>query len=523
MKRRVRGCRLLAGAVLGLSMMLPGCGKEKAELSAALTEQEVAVTVEQPQQMTLTTQSRYIGTVQADGTVYVMPMVSAEVLTKNFEVGDHVQEGDLLFTMDDSLAQIGLSQANAGLASAQAGLNAAKAGYEAQEAALQAQEAALAAQEVSADVTRVSAAETMGKMGTTEQQLLMAVESAEAQVKQARLAAGSATDAYYLAEDQVDKAWDTYDNYDDAPASLLMQYPKKDDYKLQIEALEVQKSNAYRQMLNATEACNTAEQAYKVAQQQLRDYQEFTKGTIAASANAQVVGADQQLAAATAQLEAGGSQLEATGAQVDAGRAGVSQAAAAVENAEKALSYYTVSSPVSGTITAVNVTEHNFATPSQAAYVIQADEQAKVVFYVAERTMREMEVGNAAVFEHDGQRFDGKIVSISDVIDTAQGLYKVEAQANEKNVLPSNGSSISVSTASRVAKGALSVPSDCIYYDGELAFLYVAEDGVAKKREVVTGLTENARVEIKEGLLAEEQVIVNWSSNLKDGSRITIQ
>ena len=397
MKKKILLQRGLFSVILAGSLLMSACGETENEtVTTAETDTVLTVSVAPPEVLTLSTQSRFIGTVEADSTVYVIPKVSAEVLEKHFEVGDHVQEGDLLFVMDDSLAQISLSQA-------QAGLSAAQAGYEAQEAAIAAQQAGIVAQEAQADVARISAAETMGTMDSNEQKLQMAIDNAETQVQTARLGAGSATDAYYFAQEQLDKALEMYNDWDNkATAAVMMQYPNRSSFKTQVDSLELQKDNAYRQMIQAKDACDIAQEALDSAKQQLADYQNYTKNTIAASTEAQIIGVDQQLEAGAAQLDAANSQLQATGANIQASRAGISQAEAAIANAETALSYYTVTSPVSGTIQSIGISEHNMASPSQPAYTIQCDEPGKVVFYVAEKTMREMSVGNEALMERDG-------------------------------------------------------------------------------------------------------------------------
>ena len=524
MKKKKLLQRGLFSAIMAGSLLLSACGETEKETTVAEVDTVLTVSVAPPEVLTLSTQSRFIGTVQADSTVYVIPMVSAEVLEKHFEVGDHVEEGDLLFVMDDSLAQITLSQAQAGLSSAQAGLSAAQAGYQAQEAAVAAQQAGLVAQEAQADVARISAAETMGTMDSNEAKLQMAIDNAEIQVTQARLGAGSATDAYYFAQEQLDKALEIYEDWDNkATASLMMQYPNRSSYKIQIDSLELQKDNAYRQMLNAKEACDIAQEALDSAKQQLADYQNYTKNTIAASTEAQIIGVDQQLEAGAAQLDAANSQLQATGANIQASRAGISQAEAAIRNAETALGYYTVTSPVSGTIQAIGISEHNMATPSQPAYTIQCDAPGKVVFYVAEKTKQEMSVGNEALMERDGVTFTGKIVSVSNIVDAQQGLYKVEVQAADGTELPPSGSSVSILTVSRQSKDALAVPADSIYYDGEQAYVYVQDGNVAHRRDITCGLMESDHVEVTDGLSASDSVIISWNSNMKDGAEIQIK
>ena len=50
---------------------------------------------------------------------------------------------------------------------------------------------------------------------------------------------------------------------------------------------------------------------------------------------------------------------------------------------------------------------------------------------------------------------------------------------------------------------------------------YVAEDGVVKRRPVVTGLSREDAVEIISGLQADDEVIVYANGDLDDGIKIT--
>ena len=126
---------------MSLMLVLSACSDKEAVSEESIADKPIMVKQQLPDVKSLATLSNYVGTVEADSTVNIIPKVSAEVLSANYIVGDHVNAGDLLFTLDDSTARIALDQANAGLKSAQAGLNAAQANYEAGKTSLVAQEA----------------------------------------------------------------------------------------------------------------------------------------------------------------------------------------------------------------------------------------------------------------------------------------------------------------------------------------------------------------------------------------------
>ena len=182
---------------MSLMLVLSACSDKEAVSEESIADKPIMVKQQLPDVKSLATLSNYVGTVEADSTVNIIPKVSAEVLSANYIVGDHVNAGDLLFTLDDSTARIALDQANAGLKSAQAGLNAAQANYEAGKASLVAQEASKTA-------TQVSAYETLGKLDTTGQQMQLAADSAYVQARQAGLNSDSAHETYDFYNEQIE-------------------------------------------------------------------------------------------------------------------------------------------------------------------------------------------------------------------------------------------------------------------------------------------------------------------------------
>ena len=567
-----------------ITFTLAACSEKEAAPEESISDKPIMVKQQLPDVKSLKTMSNYVGTVEADSTVNIMPKVSAEVLSANYNVGDHVNAGDLLFTLDDSTARIALDQANAGLKSAKAGLNAAQANYEAGQASLVAQEAQKTA-------TQVSAYETLGKLDTTGQQMQLAADTAYVQAKQAGLNSDSAHETYEFYKYQIEdterkrsellgagsKAQAALGNAQEALAAASRAFNYLNSIKTQYEnyntpgmtpeeflqslgfssAAELYQSIAQAQanvvaaqsgVATASEAYssakaavesmdsaldqlylqkdtagNTAESAslsYELAVEnsdlagrQKQDFDRYTRNTITSGAIAQAIGAEQQ-------LKASGAQVRAGGAQVAAGSAGVDQANAAVENAKAALSYYSVSAPVSGTITAINVSEHNMCSPSQTAYTIKSDAAVKIVFYVAEKSAREMFPDDTVTLEKDGTTYEGRIILVSNELDPGKGLYRVEAQLLDPDVSLPYDSTISLRAASRQVRDALTVPVDSVYYDNDQAYLFVNDNGIAKRRDVSVGLSEGDSIEIREGLDANDVVITSWTAGLKEGTRV---
>ena len=97
------------GLAVTLSVSAAACGGtgEPEEAGA----EAVAVEVQTPRTGELTVDTAYIGTVAPQEQVYVIPKTSGTVTETFFEVGDTVQEGDVLFKIDDEAAQLQMASA----------------------------------------------------------------------------------------------------------------------------------------------------------------------------------------------------------------------------------------------------------------------------------------------------------------------------------------------------------------------------------------------------------------------------
>ena len=510
---------------------LPFAKEEEKEVEAVDTSIEVRVS--SPLLRTISIESNFSGTVEADDIVKVIPKVAGEVTEKHFEVGDHVNEGDLLFKMDDETARLQLDNAKATLDSA-------RAGYTSQ----QANNARIKAE----------ANENIAKISYNEAQMNLAVDNAYAGKRSAgntfENAAASARYYEYHNEeteedlhdakkdkkkltkrrdelkdlveeykkrersDGVDKAndwlWNKgYDSslelnnaYSSASSAYEAAKSAIDGYEDAIDSYEMMNKITYENNADSAEMnYYTAEENLALAEQNREIYNTYTKATTIFGVNASVVGADASLVNS---------------------EANVRQAKVGVENAEINLDNYTVTAPVSGTITNIGISLYNMASSATEAYTIETDNQNKVVFYVAEETLHNIEIGNTAVISKNGQDYSARITDVASTVDKNTGLFKIEAVVPDGGGDLLNGSTVSIRTVTRRSKNAVTIPVDCIYYDEDQAFVLLSDGNHAKRCDIETGLSDDEGIEVISGLSPDDNIIVTWSSMLKDGAEIKV-
>ena len=552
--------------------LLAGCrntGSKKEE-----SEQEaksINVSVENPIRSDVEITGDFIGTVSANSTVNVVAKLSGDVTNTYFEVGDYVNAGDLMFTIDDTSARISMKQAQAALDSSRASLNSAQAGLD-------------AARE-SGTYTTAQVTQQWGTAATNEMQLANAVNSAKYGLMNAtQNNDAAATQLDYLRDqisdidDQINKLESNKSNMEnyakslsqirndyisiaecagmsdptilaDRLANIQTKYGitglKNDNAEaaaksfLQMitgastveeldamisgansasstinslegtkEQLLVSKAQAEVAKVAASTGVCQAQEAEALAQRMLNDYRNYTLATIITGGKAQLAGANSQIATA----EAGVKQVQA----------GVTQAETGVEAAQLQLDYANVEAPVSGVVTSKYITVNNMAAAGSPAYVITADDTQYVDFYVSEAVMERLMVGQEIKVTRNNSEYTAKITENSGVADATNGLFFVKAQVVPGGEKLINGTKVKLTLATDSRSSVITVPVDSVYYLNEQSYVYVYSNGKAARRDVVTGISDGKRIEITDGLNEQDKVITTWASQLRDGINVTL-
>ena len=69
--------------------------------------------------------------------------------------------------------------------------------------------------------------------------------------------------------------------------------------------------------------------------------------------------------------------------------------------------------------------------------------------------------------------------------------------------------------------GVMTIPQKALIRDMGLEHVFVIEDSLAVKREVVSGAAQDDCIEIREGLRGDESVVVEGQFGLKEGDRVS--
>lgn len=498
---------LTLGLVIALGVSVTGCSSKK---QTEVTAEKVNVEVQTPGSGEVALDTDYIGTVSPEQQVYVTPLVSGTVTQVNYAVGDTVQEGDVLFKIDDEAAQLQVSSAKAAYSQAQAGVTAATGGsrhlqnYQAEQG--------IDTLEDNLDKVRSSISDMEGQidaLGQQQEQLTAAVQGAQGAVSTQETAL---IDAKAELQKIEEAAGVLDENGKERPEAI--------DALDAVKRLEIvtQKNNV-----------STAEMALKQAQGALSDAQ---------SGLSQVTSGKSQLESA---LETAKSQKDTLKdnlktaqetyditqdevyPQTDATYAAqLAQAGVGVKSARYQLDFYTVTAPISGQVETVSVEKDAMAAAGNVAFVISNKNSMTVTFQVAEKAKDQLQVGDAITVERGDETFGGTITEVGTMAGAQTKLFQIKATIpGVSDKLPS-GVSVKVHATTQREEGDLIIPYDAVYFSAGDAYVYCVENGKLVKTQVTVGLMNDTQVSIADGLTADSQVVTTWSSKLRDGAEVTI-
>lgn len=180
-----------------------------------------------------------------------------------------------------------------------------------------------------------------------------------------------------------------------------------------------------------------------------------------------------------------------------------------------------VTAPIAGRVESFNISVHDMVSPQTNICVISGEGGKAVTFYVPERIVNGLKAGDAIRVEKSGADHTATISEVSTMIDKASGLFKVKASIANGNNL-ATGTSVKLYVVSQKAENVLTVPVDSVYYEGGKPYIYTYEDGSLKKNTVTIGLADSDYAEIKEGINVQDLVVTTWTSELYDGSKVTL-
>ena len=146
----------------------------------------------------------------------------------------------------------------------------------------------------------------------------------------------------------------------------------------------------------------------------------------------------------------------------------------------------------------------------------------KAEIHLSELLLSSIETDNRVSIKIDAlgdQQFPAKVTRIYPAIDklTRRGTIEVSLSPVPEGARAGQLCRVTIQTKS---KARLMVPYDAVRHDKLGSYVYIVEDGTAKRADILTGIQQANQVEVLGGLTAKQRIVSKGLFGLKNNSKI---
>ncbi|MGV7116874.1 efflux RND transporter periplasmic adaptor subunit [Paenibacillus kyungheensis] len=483
-----------------LMVSLTACSTEPSTATVQTTSNNVTFTT--IKQQALDVNYDLSGTLTAYNETPVTFRTAGTVTAVKGEIGQQVNKGAVLATLDTADLQLSLADANQSVAAAQADLSSANASLKDAQAAKQNSLATVS----SANAQLESAQAKIESARVSQQSVLSGARSQEK--AQAQNAVNKAQTAYNQAKAEATRSQTLASN------GLLTQQENEQAQTALADATDSLK-DAQAKLSLIVEGASASERASAAS---------TVKEAQTGIANAQAT--IEQAKAGVAQAEAGIAQSQAN---IQKSQASYDQAVIAKNKIVLSLSYTTLKAQASGVILEKNVSVGQTVSAGSSGggamggssdpFVIGETTRLKVLLPIADSEINQWKVGQqVSVSLYDDVR-TGKVTKLYPQTNESTGSINAEVTVSNPKQDWKPGQVIKASRQATTQKGIL-LPVEAVISTGDKPYVFRNNKGKAVQTFVTIGESYNNQYLIKSGLQVGDQVVVQGADRLFNGDAL---
>lgn len=242
-----------------------------------------------------------------------------------------------------------------------------------------------------------------------------------------------------------------------------------------------------------------------------------------ARADLQVI--ESQLADAQRQLERAQrlrSNNSVSQSQVDELVTAVDVARAQRQSAQVRLENHRIEAPFAGVVGLSDISLGAYLTAGTPITTLDTTDRMELSFAVPERFVGQVSLGQevqATSPAFPGETFRGELVELASRISELSRTLTVRALIDNAEGRLRPGQFMSAALTLQEREG-LVIPEQALLLRGDEKYVFVAEDGVARRVSVTIGSRLPGWVEIRDGISLEDRVVITGQDRLSTGDRI---
>ncbi|HKR05395.1 MAG TPA: efflux RND transporter periplasmic adaptor subunit, partial [Bacteroidia bacterium] len=183
-----------------------------------------------------------------------------------------------------------------------------------------------------------------------------------------------------------------------------------------------------------------------------------------------------------------------------------------------------IRSPFNGVIGLKYVNEGSYVSPSTRIASVQNINPVKVDFSIPEKYSGMVLKGDEVNFssEATSQQFTGKVFAIEPKIDLTTRTLQIRAICDNQNEKIMPGSFAKIELRLKETTDALMIPTQALIPVLKGQTVFICKDGLAQSVPVKTGVRTDAKVQITEGISANDTIITTGINSLKPKAPVKV-
>ena len=205
-------------------------------------------------------------------------------------------------------------------------------------------------------------------------------------------------------------------------------------------------------------------------------------------------------------------------AGVESARLNADQAASDLEKAQEG-----IIADFDGIISGIKTAAGSRVEKGSELFTIQSSSAVQVTVELSKYDLEKVKEGQSATVTVAGVSYSGTVSRINRVAqNNAQNTPVVYADVTIEN--PDGNIFLGIEGKAEIltgsAEGVVLVPYEAVNTDKEGDFCYLVKDGVIVRQNVVTGISSDMDVEIKEGISEGDTVVISSDMDLTEGLQV---
>ncbi len=203
---------------------------------------------------------------------------------------------------------------------------------------------------------------------------------------------------------------------------------------------------------------------------------------------------------------------------VESANLSVQEAAQQLETAQAG-----VVAQFNGIVTEISAVEGATVTSGAQLFTVESNRDVKVTVELSKYDLEKVKEGQEADLTIAGTAYQGKVEKINRMAQNNQQnapvVYADITVVNpDGNIFLGVEGKASIHTAK--SEGAVLVPYEAVNADRDGDFCYVVKEGIVSKQYIVTGISNDTDVEVKEGIAEGDAVVIDSGMNLEEGMQV---